>query len=119
MRKKNKKPAEASAGFRKIRRLNSDFEGEPRSAANPHVANPPAIAIPEALPLPVTAIRISRDIGRSTVVAIAGAVIARSISVRIRTIGSIGTCGDGAADDGAADDPAGYSRTKTALGMGR
>src|SRR5579863_2323001 len=82
-------------------------------AANPHTADPPAIAIPEALTLPVTAIRIlSRDIGRAAVVG------ARSVIIGTRTRAIVVGVRYGAADDGAADNSARDRRAKGALGVG-
>jgi hypothetical protein len=47
------------------------------SAAHPDTAKPPAIPIPETLPLPdAAAVIVVRDIGRAAVVAIAWSVIA-------------------------------------------
>src|SRR5271169_5593238 len=84
-----------------------------RSAANPHAANLPGIAVPEALPLPVTAIRVGSDIGRAAVIAVAGSVIvAGRVSIRIRT------GRDRAADNGATDEPAGNGGSEGTLGMG-
>ena len=79
------------------------------SAANPHAANPPAIAVPETLSLP-DAVIIS-DIGRTAVIAVTGsiAIVAGPIIAR---------AGKRATDDGAADQSAGYSSAKTPLRMG-
>src|SRR5579859_227079 len=88
-------------------------EDERVSAAHPDAAKPPSIAIPEALPLPVTTVRVSRHIGWSAVISVTGSIVARSISIR-----SIRAGCDRAANDGAADQPAGDGRADTALGMG-
>src|SRR6266403_3583737 len=70
-------------------------EDERGSTANPHPANPPAIAVPEALSLPDAV--VIRDIGRTAVIAVAGSIIiAGSISI-------IARAGKRAANDGAAD----------------
>src|SRR5882724_2468616 len=79
------------------------------SAANPHAANPPAVTIPEPLPLPV-AVVIVAAIGRRTVIAVAGSVIARPIIAGARKR---------AADDGAADDAASHRCAETALCVSR
>jgi hypothetical protein len=83
------------------------------SAAHPHAANAPAIAIPETLPLPdAAAIRVVDDIGRAAaVITVTGSVIAGPVSV-------IARAGKRAADDGAADDSAGYRSANTPLRMG-
>src|ERR1700733_2464640 len=50
-------------------------EDERSLAANPNAADPPAIAVPEALTLPVAAIGIAcGDIGRATIIGRGGAV---------------------------------------------
>lgn len=90
--------------------------GERVSAANSNATEPPAIAVPEALTLPIAAIGVSRDIGRAAVISIAGPVVARSIAGSIPI--AIGTGRDRAADNGTADDPASNSGAETALGMG-
>src|ERR1700722_2977458 len=86
------------------------------SAANLHAANPPGVAIPEALALPVAATGSGsgrRDIGRATVIAVAGSVVTGAVSVIARA-GS-----NRAADDGAADQSAGDSGAQVALRVGR
>jgi hypothetical protein len=81
------------------------------SAANPDAADPPAIAVPESLPLPDTAaIVIVGDIGWPTV-AVTGSIVAGAISI-------IARAGERAADDGAADDSGGDSSPNAALRMG-
>src|SRR5258706_1834241 len=69
-------------------------EDERGSTANPHPANPPAIAVPEALSLPDAV--VIRDIGRTAVIAVAGSIITGSIPI-------IARAGKRAANDGAAD----------------
>ena len=56
-------------------------EDERGSAANPHPAHPPAIAVPETLPLPDAV--VIRDIGRAAIIAVTGpiSIIARPISI--------------------------------------
>ena len=71
------------------------------SAANLDAANPPAIAVPEALPLPVAA-GCRRDIGRAAIVTVAGSIIAGSVSIIARA-GSNRTADDGSADQPASD----------------
>lgn len=83
-------------------------------AADPHVTESPAIAVPEPLPLPdaaAAAIVAGRgDIGRTAVIAWRGCVIARSISIIIR--------GGRGADDGTTDQSARYSGAKVPLCVG-
>ena len=83
-------------------------------AANPHAADPPAIAVPEALPLPVAIAVIggTGDVGRAAVIAVTGSVVAVTRAI-------IAGAGERTADDGAADDTGGQSCAKAALGMGR
>src|SRR5689334_21460499 len=74
------------------------------SAADPHAAEAPAIAVPEALALPVAAaVAGIGDIARTAVIAIARAIITRSVVVGAR--------GDRAANDRAPDQPGGNTRT--------
>ena len=81
------------------------------SAANPDAADPPAVAVPESLPLPdAAAIIVVGDIGR-TAVAVTGSIIAGAISV-------IARAGKRAADDSAADDSGGDSSANAALRLG-
>src|SRR5471032_2299108 len=80
------------------------------SAANPHAANPPAIAVPETLPLPVTAAIVVGDIGRAAVIAVAGSIAGAII---------IAVACERAADDGAADNSGRQTGAKTSLRMGR
>src|SRR5260221_7806938 len=81
------------------------------SAANPHAANPPAIAVPEPLPLPVAATIVIGHIGGAAVIAVAGSIVAGAIIIA-------GAC-DRAADDGATDDSSCQTGAKTSLRMGR
>ena len=84
-------------------------------AANPHAANPPSVAIPEALTLPVTAVRIaSRDIGRTAVAVVRIGAWSTVIGTRAIVVG----VRNGAADDGAADDSAGNRGAQVTLGVG-
>lgn len=80
-----------------------------KSAADSDAANPPAIAVPEPLPLPdAAAIIIIGDIAR-TVIAVAGSrVVAGAIIAR---------GGQRAADDGAADHAGSQTGAETALGV--
>src|SRR5260370_39533156 len=66
-----------------------------RLAADPHAANPPAIAVPETLPLP-DAIIIICDIGRTAVITVTWSIIARPVSI-------IAGARKRAAHDGPAD----------------
>src|SRR5450432_4665799 len=82
------------------------------SAADPDVANPPAIAVPEALPLPgAAAIIVIRDVGRPAVIAVTRSIITVAGAVAVRR-------GQRAADDGAADDAGRQTNAQAALGMG-
>ena len=61
-------------------------EDERELAADPHVAESPAIAVPETLPLPDAAIAIvagGGDIGRTAVITVAGPVVSGSVSIII------------------------------------
>ena len=80
-----------------------------------HAADAPGIAVPEALTLPVTAIRLFSDIGRT----IGRAVIAGCVAGPVVGAGTIiiGARRNRAADDGAADNSAGDGRAKGALGV--
>src|SRR5450631_401872 len=81
------------------------------SAANPDAADPPAIAVPEALPLPdAAAIIVVGDIGR-TAIAVAGSIVAGAVIAVGR--------GKRAADDGAADHAGSKTGAKTPLRMSR
>src|ERR1700674_1861972 len=81
------------------------------SAANPHAAHPPAIAVPETLPLPeAAAIIVVADIGRTAVITVAGSIVARAIIIA-------GAC-QRAADDGTADNSGGDTCANTPLRMG-
>src|SRR5450755_1442530 len=80
------------------------------SAANPDAANPPAIAIPETLPLPVAAaIGVVGHIGRTAVIAVTGSVVAGTV---------IAGTGQRAANNGAADHSGGHTGDP-ALRLGR
>jgi len=75
-------------------------------AANPDAANPPAVAVPEALPLPIaTAIIVVGDIARAAVITI---TVTRPV---------IAGAGKRAAHDGAADYAGRYACAKPTLRM--
>src|SRR6266850_1898255 len=78
--------------------------------ANPDVADPPAITIPEPLPLPDAGFAVAGidHIGRA---AIAGGIIARAVIAVLRS--------DRAADDSTAEQSSGDACRDTALRMGR
>jgi len=78
--------------------------------ANPDAADPPAIAVPEALPLPDT-VRSVAGIDHIGPAAISGTIIARAVIITV-----LG--GDRAADDGATDQSCGDTCCNTALRMG-
>src|SRR6185436_12921611 len=78
--------------------------------ANPDAADPPAIAVPEALPLPDT-VRSVAGIDHIGPAAISGTIIARAVIITV--LGS-----DRAADDGATDQSCGDTCCNTALRMG-
>src|SRR5437899_7690384 len=80
--------------------------------ANPDVADPPAITIPEPLPLPDAGFAVAGidDIGRAAAI-VAGCIIARTI---IAVLGR-----NRAADDGAADQAGRDAGCNTALGVRR
>src|SRR5881227_669149 len=81
------------------------------SAANPHAPNPPAVSIPETLPLPdATAIVIVGDISAAAV-AVSRSVISRAVIIA-------GTS-QRAADNGAADNTSRQTGTPSALRLGR
>jgi hypothetical protein len=97
-------------------------------SANPNAADPPTIAIPEALTLPVAAIGICcGNIGRAAIIGTggcigigtgsvgAGAVVTGSVITGAIVVWARGNC---AADNGTADQPAENRRTKIALGVG-
>src|SRR5205807_9620020 len=84
------------------------------STADPYVAHPPAVAVPETLTLPVAAaIRIIGDVGGTAVIAIGpvARIVSRPVVIRTRC--------DRAADNGAAEQPGGDTDADVALGMGR
>src|SRR5215831_7180295 len=76
------------------------FHEENGSAADPHAVHPPAIAVPEALTLPVTGADRAGGIGRAVV---ARAVAVGAWAVIIAGTVVVGARGDCASDDGAAD----------------
>src|SRR5882724_2709009 len=75
-----------------------------RSIAELDAANPPAIAVPEPLALPDA--RRILDIGRSAVIAVSRAIIARPVIVALG--------GDCAANNGAADHSGGDASSNPA-----
>src|SRR5712675_1128446 len=83
------------------------------SAAHPDTANPPAIAVPETLPLPdAAAVIVVSDVGgATTIIAIAWAIIARAVI--------ISGASERTADDGAANHAGSETSAKTALRVGR
>src|SRR5882672_8837679 len=82
-------------------------------AADSHAAHPPAIAVPEALALPVAGATGATDIGRPAVIAVARTVIARTVAgtviIRARR--------DRAADDGASEQASRDTHAEAALGL--
>src|SRR5437868_2009906 len=82
------------------------------SAANPHAANSPAVAVPETLSLPdPAAIIVVSDVGWTAIVAVTGPV-AGAIAIISRT-------GKRSADDGAADQSSrDSSRNAAVAGLG-
>src|SRR5882724_6237069 len=96
-----------------VTKMNVCNEDERSSAANPHAAKTPAIAVPETLALPVAAaVIVVGDIGRTAVIAVTRTVVAWSVSVIART-------GERAADNGAADNSGSDTCANSPLRMGR
>src|SRR5271169_5320347 len=92
--------------------LLTDFERMGRSAADAYVADPPSVAVPEALVLPVAGANRAAGIARGTVIAIARTrrVVAGAAVIAIAGAVVIRARGDCATDDGAADQPRSEAR---------
>src|SRR5262245_26899285 len=95
-------------------------EDERSLPADPDTSDPPAIAVPEALALPVAGAGGVGHIGRRAVIVVALRRIARVVITRAVIVAGaviVVLRGDRAADDGAADQPGRHARGNAALGM--